>query len=73
MGVLLNGRMGRSCLIEFMLVAATGHKEKPPAHAEPRPPLALETRDSKTYPQQRQLCVGPGTMTISCLLMAGPP
>lgn len=72
-GALYNGRMVRSCLIELMRVAATTHKEEPPAHAEPRPPLALGTGDSKPHPHPRQLCLGPRIMTISYLLIAGPP
>lgn len=70
---LLSASMARTCLTELVLVAATRHQQQPQAHAETRPALALGTRGSKTHPHQTQLCVGPGTMTTSCLLTAGPP
>lgn len=60
-GTLLNGRMVRSCLIELLPVAVARHKEEPGAHAEPKPPLALGTRDSKPIPirDSRALAQGP--------------
>ena len=69
-GARLNGRTARRRFIELMPVAAAGHKEEPLAHAEPRPPLTLEPRDSKAHPHQRQPCIGQGTMTIPWLLRA---